>query len=221
MTSVAKGDFVELSYTGYVNGEVFDSNRDVDLKKLNPQAKVEKTFLIIGEGMVVQGLDKALEGKSIGEENTLSLSAKEAFGPRNPSLIRPIPLKIFTERKVVPRPGMSLVLDNNIVQIRAVSGARVIADFNNPLAGKDVTYSFRVVTKVDDIAEKTRIFFERFLRGVPEFDVAEKVIIKGPAQMQPIIEIFGEKFKKLVGKELGFSLLEKSLKEPEKQEGIQ
>lgn len=220
MTTVVKGDFIELSYTGYTNGEVFDSNREVDLKKLDPKAKVEKTFIIVGEGMVVSGLDKVLEGKQVGEEHTLSLSAKEAFGLRNPSLIRPIPLRVFTERRVVPRAGMSLVLDNNIVQIRAVSGARVIADFNNPLAGKDVSYSYRIVAKIDDVAEKTRIFFEKFLRGVPQFEVNDKVIIKGPAQMKPIIDLLGERFKALVGKELDFALVEPS-KGSEKQERIQ
>lgn len=221
MTIVAKGDFIELSFTGYVNGEVFDSNRETDLKKLNPQAKPEKTILIVGEGMVVRGLDKALEGKSIGEEYSISLQAKEAFGARNPSLLKPIPLKVFGEKGVHPRPGMSFVLDNNLVQVRAVSGARVIVDFNNPLAGKDVSYAFRVVAKVDDVSEKTKTFFGRFLRAVPEFEVGEKVVLKGPAQMKPLVDIFGEKFKLLVGKELGFVEVEQPSKQPDSQEGIQ
>lgn len=221
MTSVAKGDFIEISYTGYVNGEVFDSNREADLKKLDPKAKAEKYFIILGEGMVVKGLDKALEGKLLNEEYTISLSAKEAFGPRNPAFLRPIPLKIFTERKIVPRPGMSLVLDNNIVQIRAVSGARVIADFNNPLAGKDVSYAFRIVAKIEDTAEKTKIFFQRFLRTSPDFEVSEKVIIKGPVQMKQLVDIFGERFKQLVGKELDFKAVENAQKELKEEEAIQ
>ncbi len=31
-----KGDFVEIKYTGLANNEIFDSNIDEDLKKLNP-----------------------------------------------------------------------------------------------------------------------------------------------------------------------------------------
>lgn len=217
MKTVVKGDFIELKYTGYANGEVFDSNQESDLKKVNPQAKVEKTFVIVGQGMLVKGLDHALEGKEPGKEYTLELKAAEAFGPRQASLIRPLPLKMFTEKQVQPRVGMSLVLDSTIVQIRAVSGARVIADFNNPLAGKDLKYIFTIVEKIDDVSRKTTIFFERFLRGVPEFDVGEKVVIKGPEPLKQIVAIFGDKFKSLVGRELDFMIAEM----PTKKEGTE
>lgn len=208
MSTVVKGDFIEISYTGYANGEVFDSNRENDLKKLSPDAKVEKTFLIVGEGMVVKGLDHAFEGKETGKEYTLDLTAKEAFGPRHASLIRPLPLKMFTEKQVQPRVGMSFVLDSNLVQVRAVSGARVIVDFNNPLAGKDLHYVFTITEKIEDMHQKTKIFFERFMRGSPEFEVGEKVTIKGPAAIKQIVEIFAPKFKSLVGKELDFKIVE-------------
>ncbi len=208
MKTVVKGDFIELKYTGYTNGEVFDSNKEEDLKKVNPKAKAEKTFVIVGQGMLVKGLDHALEGKEIGKEYTLELKAKDAFGPRQASLIRPLPLKMFTEKQVQPRAGMSLVLDSNIVQIRAVSGARVIADFNNPLAGKDLKYIFTIVEKIDDVSQKTKIFFERFLRGVPEFEVKDKVVVKGPEPLKQIVDIFADKFKSLVGRELDFMIAE-------------
>ena len=32
---VKKKDFVEIEYTGYANGEIFDSNIEADLKKIN------------------------------------------------------------------------------------------------------------------------------------------------------------------------------------------
>src|SRR3989344_4377608 len=154
MKTITLGDFIELSYTGYVNGNVFDSNREDDVKKLDSEAKPRKMFIIVGQNMVVKGLDKALEGKEIGTEYAISLAPEEAFGKRNPSLIRPLPLKAFTEKKVFPQAGMTLVLDNSLVSIRAVSGARVITDFNNPLAGKNIEYSFAIKEKIDDIAHK-------------------------------------------------------------------
>src|SRR3989344_6326224 len=112
---IKNGEFVEISYTGYSNGEIFDSNIEEDLKKINPDAKPEKTIIIIGEGMVVRGLDKALEDKELNKEYEVSFNHKEGFGPRRQELVRIISLKSFTEQKVNQHPGMVLALDNNLV----------------------------------------------------------------------------------------------------------
>src|SRR3989344_4571237 len=122
MENIKKGDFVEIKYTGYVNGEIFDSNIEEDLKILNPEAKPEKTIVAVGEGMVVVGLDKALEGKEMNKEYVVKFGHKEGFGDRNKDLIRTIPLKIFTEKNIMPQAGMMFSLDNQIVRIVAVSG---------------------------------------------------------------------------------------------------
>lgn len=213
MTTVQKKDFIELMYTGTTNGVVFDSNKEADLKEINKEAEAKPLHVIIGEGMVVPGLDRVLEGKEVGKEYTLTLSPQDGFGQRHASLVRPIPLKVFAEKNVNPRPGMSLFLDRSVVQIRAVSGARVIVDFNNPLAGKELTYTFTITKKIDDVAEKTKIFFERFTRHVPEHTVGEHVTLKGPKQVEPLVALLKEKFKELVGKDLVFEEVAPSKKE--------
>lgn len=204
MDKAKKGDFVEIKYTGYVNEEVFDSNIEEDLVKLNPEAKPDKSIVAIGEGMVVKGLDKALDEKEIGKEYKVKISPREGFGERNRELIKTIPLKIFTEKNVMPRPGMMLSLDNQIVRIVAVSGARVVTDFNNPLAGKEVEYKFSISRKVNDEKEKVEALFKNLLRFVPEFEIKDKIIVKGHKILENITKAFNEKFKKLTGKELTF-----------------
>jgi FKBP-type peptidyl-prolyl cis-trans isomerase 2 len=52
---------------------------------------------------------------------------------------------MFREKNVDPRPGMVFALDNSLAKILAVSGARVMTDFNNPLSGKHVKYKFNIV----------------------------------------------------------------------------
>lgn len=220
MTTVAKGDFVELVYTARVNGTIVDSNKAEDLKQINVSAEPEKTTLIIGEGMVVKGLDKALENKEIGKEYHVTLSAADGFGPRHASLIRPIPLKIFLEKNIHPRVGMSLVLDRSVVQVRAISGARVIADFNNPLAGKNLEYTFTAVRKIGDVEEKTKIFFHRFTRTMPDVEFGETVLVKGFARMQPVVELLAPKFKELVGKTLTFKQSEEGKEKAESRDVI-
>ncbi len=217
METIKTGEFVEIKYTGYVNGQIFDSNIESDLKILNPEAKAEKTIVAVGEGMVVKGLDKALEGKELNKEYTVKIGHKEGFGDRNKDLIRTIPLKVFTEKNIMPQAGMMFSLDNQIVRIVTVSGGRVITDFNSPLAGKEIDYRFTIIKKVHDEKEKAEALFKTSLRFIPEFEIKDKIVIKGHKIFEQIAKAFNEKFKKLIGKELGFEE-KKEAKNPEEIE---
>lgn len=213
---VKKNDIVELKYTGYSGGVIFDSNVEDELKKINPESKAEKTMVVVGQGMVVTGFDKALDGKEIGKEYEISLSAKEGFGERKRELVKTIPLKIFHSKQVDPRPGMTLSMDDMLVKIIAVSGARVVADFNNPMAGKDMKYKFTVARKVEDEREKCKVVFEMFFRMTPEFEIKDKVIVKGPKHFEIFVKAFGDKFKEIIGKELAFEEVKKENKSDKK-----
>lgn len=202
---VKKSDFVEIKYTGYHDGKVFDSNIPEDLKTLNPEAKPEKTVVAIGEGMVVEGLDKALEDKEIGEEYEIHVPYRSGFGERKRELVKTIPLHVFTAQKIDPKPGASLIMDNMLARIITVSGARVITDFNNPLSGKDLDYKFTIIKKVTDEKEKAEALFSYYLKTVPEFEIKEKdIVVRGPQQLEQFVMEQGEIFKKLLGKELKY-----------------
>lgn len=206
--AIQKKDFIEIKFSGYSDGKVFDSNIEEDLKKLNPEAKPSQTLVIVGEGMIVPGLDKALEGKDIGNDYEIKLSPKEGFGERDRNLVKVVPLSAFTEKNVYPQVGMIFAIDNYLVKILAISGARVTADFNNPLAGKEVVYKFKIVRKVEDIKEKTEFLLSSFLRMVPEFEVKEDIIVRGPKQLEIFVHGFKDKFKELLGKDLKFEVKE-------------
>ena len=209
MENVKKKDFVELKFTGYSNGNMFDSNVEEDLRKLDAKAKPRETIVVVGEGMLVPGFDSALEGKEINKEYEIKVSAKDGFGERKRELVKTIPLKIFTEKKINPYPGMVLAIDEGLARVITVSGARVMTDFNNPLAGKDLTYKFKITRKVTDDKEKAKTVLEYLFKFVPDFDVNEKeVTIKGPKILDKFASAFKDKFKEILGKELKFELKE-------------
>lgn len=218
-----KKDFVELKYTGTANGNIFDSNIEADLKKLDAKAKPKELIVIIGEGLVVPGFDRALEGKEIGKEYETSVSAKDGFGERKRELVKTIPIKIFHEQKINPYPGLVLSMDNSLARIITISGARVMTDFNHPLAGKDLKYKFIIVRKVSDEKEKARVALELIFRFAPEFEIKnDKVIVKGPKGIKAFVDAVGAKFKELDGKELGFEeVAPKNVKEEAKGENIE
>lgn len=213
MELVKKNDFIELVFTGKANGSVFDSNDPELLKELDPKATPQKLIVSIGNGMVVKGLDNALEGKEIGKSYEIPVSSDQAFGPRQKSMIKTIPLSIFTAQKMSPQAGMTLALDGMLARVSAVSGSRVIVDFNNPLAGKDLVYTVKMVRFVEDVKERSESFFSFFFKFTPDFEVKESVVVKGPKPLEPFILAFAKRFEDLVGKKLTFELVEKKVEE--------
>lgn len=215
MESVNKDEFIALRFTGYANGEMFDSNMKEDAKKLGVKEEPKEAIIVVGQKMVVPGLDNALEGKEVGKEYEVEISVEDGFGERKREYVKTIPLKIFSERKIYPSPGMMLTLDDMLVKIIAVSGARVITDFNNPLAGKVLKYKFVITRKVIDENEKVRALCEMMFRFVPEFRIEDKIIMKGPKALEIYIKASAERFKQLIGKELVF---EEKVEDKKKEE---
>jgi FKBP-type peptidyl-prolyl cis-trans isomerase 2 len=221
MVVTKKNDFVELRYTGIAQGNVFDSNIEEDLKKMNTREKPRKTIVMIGKGMLVKGFDDALEGKEVGKEYEIKVGVKDGFGDRKRDLVKTIPLKIFTEKKISPYPGLVLAMDDMLAKVITVSGARVVTDFNNPLAGKELNYNFTIVRKVEDEKEKAETLFEFLLRFVPpEIEIKDSVVVRGPKELGFFIGAVKDKFKELMGKDLKFEerIEKKDKTENEKKE---
>ena len=165
MEKINKNDFIELEFIGKeIDGKVFDTNIPEEAEKIDIKIENKPFIICVGQKMVVKGLDKALEGKEIGKTCNITLSYEEAFGPRRRELVRLIPLNVFTEKNVSPRPGMTLALDNNLVRIASVSGGRVLVDFNNPLAGKEISYEFVIKRKITDKKQKINSLLNYFIK---------------------------------------------------------
>jgi hypothetical protein len=106
---------------------------------------------------------------------------------------------------LIPRQGASFVFDNQLAKVIAVSGARVITDFNNPLAGKEVTYKFSISRVVNDLKEKTETVCKLLFGYIPKIDVEnESIIINGPKILENFLTQLRPKFKEFLGKEVSF-----------------
>lgn len=201
---ITKNDFIEMEFTGSVkNGEVFDTNVKADAEKIGLKIDGRPFIVCVGHNMLIKGLDDAVIGKEIEKNYSIELPPENAFGPRNKSLVKLMPLKIFEEKKVYPRAGMTLALDDMLVKIISVSGGRVLADFNNPLAGKDIIYNFKIKRKVEDTSEKVSSLTRFFLNQDFEFKVQDKKIIFELEQFyQPLIDALNTQFKEALGCEM-------------------
>lgn len=158
MMKTKKDDTVEIEFVARLKdtGEIFGTNIKEEAEKINLKIELKPLVVQIGKGMLVRGFDKALEGKEIGRKYKISLAPEQAFGMRKKELVKIIPLSVFKEKNFNPAPGMTLALDNLLAKIITISGGRVIVDFNNPLANKEVEYEFTIKKKIQK-EDKTRL----------------------------------------------------------------
>lgn len=198
---IKKNDFIEIEFTGKANNEIFDTTHKEEAKKIGIEADVKPIVVSVGNEMLLKGLDENLDGKEVEKPYSIKLAPEKAFGPRNPSLIKTIPMKVFKEKNMNPYPGLTVQMDNYLAKILSVSGGRIIVDFNNPLAGKEIQYDFKILKKVEDINEKINSLQDFFFRNRFEFTINEKdkkVIFK-EEKIKPFIDIFKDKFKEITG----------------------
>ena len=103
----------------------------------------------------------------------------------------------------MPRPGMTLALDNALVRIASVSGGRILVDFNNPLSGKEIVYEFTIKRKIDDLKEKINFLMDYFFKKRIEFTIEEKKVVFSESKIfEPIIEMLNKEFKDVLELEL-------------------
>jgi FKBP-type peptidyl-prolyl cis-trans isomerase 2 len=217
MTKVAKNNFIEIEFTGKISNtdEIFDTNIKSDAEKAKLNIKEIKPFILsVGHKMLPKGFDEDLEEKEINKQYTLNLKPEDAFGKRNPQLVRMIPTKHFHEQKIEPQRGMQLNLDGQLVKILSSDRGRTLVDFNNPLAGKQVTYTYKINKIVTDQKEKINALQDFLFRKQFEFTTNENTItFKIEKQFEPFIKMFAPKFEEILGLKIKSKIIEPKQKE--------
>src|SRR3989344_5269403 len=211
--TLQKKDFIEIEFTGRIKdtGNIFDSNIKKDLENANLGMETKPFVFCLGEEMFVRGVDEFLVGKDLGEYE-IELSPENSFGKRNPQLIQRIPTRIFREHNTNPVQGAMFQFDGKVGKILTLSGGRVIVDFNNPLAGKNVVYSVNVLRKVSDISEKIKALNDFFFRRDFEFEIdGKKLVLYVDKEFKQFAELFADKYKGMLEMEL--EVKERSKKE--------
>lgn len=205
-----KKDFVEIVFTGKVkdtNG-VFDSNKKEDLEKFhaghNHKVETKPFTFALGEGMFLKGVEDFLIGKPSTEADyEINLSPENAFGLRDSKQVQMMPLKIFTQQQVRPIAGFTFNFDGRVGKVLSSSGGRVMVDFNNPLAGKDIVYEVKVLRKVEDLNEKVKAFVDfLFRREIPFKIEGKKLTLEMEKQFVEFAKLFAEKFKDILDLDL-------------------
>jgi len=219
MTKIKKNDFIEIEFTGLANGEIFDTTNKKDAEKMGIEpTNIKPLTISVGNQMILQGLDEDLEGKETGKEYSIHILPEKAFGKRDPSMIKTYGLSHFTKQNINPYPGMALQLDNTIAKVLSVSGGRVTMDFNNPIAGKEVDYKYKINKIITENKEKINALQDFFFKQRFEFQLKDKKVIFKDDKIKQFIDMIGPKFSEITGLEFTAEAKKETKKEPKKEE---
>lgn len=165
-----EGTIILLDYEGWTGepAELFDTTKE-ELAKEHELHEEQRTYApmvtVIGGGRLVEGLEEHLKEAEVGKDYEVVIPAEKAYGPRDPKQIK-LHKKNEVERHLreqadrtrqPPMPlmeGVEIEMDGKHGHIVLVTGSRVRIDFNHHLAGKDLTFKYKVTEAVDDAATK-------------------------------------------------------------------
>ncbi len=120
-------------------------------KTLDSSAGSEPLTFMTGVGQIVPGLESHLVSMKTGDKKTVTVPAKDAYGPKDPANVAEIPLEKLPARQV--KVGDQFRAGDGghapVVTVTKVTGTHATLDGNHPLAGEDLTFAVEI-TEVRD-----------------------------------------------------------------------
>ncbi|MCE1736599.1 peptidylprolyl isomerase, partial [Enterobacter hormaechei] len=101
-----------------------------------------------GHGSLISGLEKALDGREVGERFDVSVEAADAYGQYDDNLVQRAPKDVFVGVDDI-QVGMRFLADTDQgpvpVEITAIEGDEVVVDANHMLAGQNLKFNVEIV----------------------------------------------------------------------------
>jgi len=172
-------DFVLVEYTVRVKdtGEVIETTSEEVAKSSGIYREGDvygPKLMIIGEGRYVRGFEEAVTSSEVGEEKTVEVEPSKAYGDRDPNKVKILSLRELAKLNIVPEPGKAIEIGGAVGIVKSISGGRVVVDFNHPLSGKTLVFTYKVVKRLEDPVEKIKYLMLRRSRRLS----AEKLVVR-------------------------------------------
>ena len=169
------GDLVYVEYDAYADDELFDTTHEeiaVENDIFDKDQRYGPMPMIIGAGRVVKGFEKGLAEAKVEDEKDIVFGGEDGFGKRDPKLVETISIREFRKKRIEPQIGMETDIRRKRGTIIAVTAGRVIVDFNNPLAGKELKYHFKIVEKIEDVEKKVGAIIQMYYKSYEGFKIS-------------------------------------------------
>ncbi|MEK6958876.1 MAG: peptidylprolyl isomerase [archaeon] len=133
---VNNGDKVSVDYTGRLeDGSIFDSSVGK-----NPLS------FTVGAGQMIKGFDAGVVGMQVGQKKTVTILAAEAYGEKNPDLVKIFDSNNFSDFNSLAV-GVSVMAGNGMSGVvTSKTDKNATIDFNHELAGKTLIFDITLVS---------------------------------------------------------------------------
>jgi len=145
--NIAKDKVVSIDYTlTNDQGEVLDSS-----------SGREPLAYLHGNGGLIPGLEKELEGKAKGEKLVAIIAPDQAYGVRSEELVQEIPMENFQDTNEV-QVGAQFQVQNgeqvHIATVTAIGDKSATVDMNHPLADETLHFDVEIMEVREATAEE-------------------------------------------------------------------
>lgn len=110
-----------------------------------------------GAGNIIPGLEKALEGKTVGDTFKVSIAPAEGYGEKDESLQQVVPKRMFAGVDEIEA-GMQFHAQTDhgmqVITVAKVDGDNITVDANHPLAGQTLHFDVKVMEVRDASSEE-------------------------------------------------------------------
>ncbi len=144
---VQNGQVVSMEYTLTVDGKIVDTS-----------AGGEPLEYLHGSGNIIAGLEREMEGMSIGESKSVVVAPADGYGevdeeafveaPRD-KFPKDMPIKKGIEMELTGPEGQPMY-----ARIERLEGENVVLNLNHPLAGEELHFDVKVVGMREATAEE-------------------------------------------------------------------
>jgi len=146
--TVEQGDVIKINYVGSSEETgVFDTSLEEQAKEagtFNPNRNYEPLEFTVGEWMMIPWMETGVVGMKINESKTLTIAPENAYGEWTEDRVQEIPLSNFEEAGIKPTEGEMFNFWIAQWKVLEIGEENVKLDFNNPLAGKTLTFEVTV-----------------------------------------------------------------------------
>ena len=116
--------------------------------KLLNQSEPGRPFeFVFRDGRILTSIEDHIEGMEEGESTVIMLEPKDAYGERDPNLLKKIPKHILSNDADLS-PGATIDIKErngySSGRVEAVDDATVTVDFNHPLAGEHLRFDVTI-----------------------------------------------------------------------------
>lgn len=153
------GSFVLIDYVIKTkeSGELVDTSLEEEARKagITDTSRIyENRLSIVGRGFMLKAIEDELVGMPVGGHKSFEIPPEKAFGERDPSKVKVIPLRKFKDLDQPISVGSKIIINGREGYIRSIGSGRVQVDFNHYLAGKTLLCDIWIRKIITDELEK-------------------------------------------------------------------